>query len=729
MTTLDKTLLATLPWRLLMIIGRQRDLRLPSNTPKADLVERLAQVLLDPANLSQALADLAEPEQRALSEILAAGGRLPLRYLKPRHGGLRSVKWMYRWFSQATERPRDDGAAPSPLERLRALGLVFYDSQTEDVFIPLELRPHLPEPALPPPPPERQPGAGAHPAPAPIDLLCNDLAALLALLQRDDVRPLAGGWLPPGFLAAWGQHCAVPPASPQARSELQTERRRLLHYLAEAAGLVASCGLFLKPAPAAWPWLRAARAERLQALWEAWSTPDPDRWRAFRLPGAGWLACPATLIAAIHAGLDEMEASDPQAFAQALVARQPELRDLVPPGSFDGDELLVETIVEILGSREYGVGSIECESDLVFGKFAVSADLQSNPLDSKLIFTLTEGLPEPAHLAVAIEVGSMEYGVGEQPLTPYSLLPTTFIHALHQGWSAPALLDALDELAERPLTGQERALLRGWAEAAERVRISRPTLLETSDPGVISRLASARRGRSLFVRTLSPRAIVVDAGRLDQLVRRVTRQESVPPRLSGGVREQGSEGAGGRGREHSCSPAPPLPHTPKLPHSHTLARGGAAHAWLALRVYQGLGEHVRLPARTPQALLDHLAALADPADLSAAETAAEATLEALQSAMVGRVSFPPWPEDGLPVAESLAVIEAALAEGLAVEMDYYTAGRDARTRRVVEPYRLEWRGDVPYLVGFCYRVQSERIFRLDRIYSVVKVLEGVRSRE
>jgi proteasome accessory factor C len=79
----------------------------------------------------------------------------------------------------------------------------------------------------------------------------------------------------------------------------------------------------------------------------------------------------------------------------------------------------------------------------------------------------------------------------------------------------------------------------------------------------------------------------------------------------------------------------------------------------------------------------------------------------------------------LPVEESLAVIQEALAEGQALEMDYYTAGRDELTHRLVEPYRLEQRGDVHYLVGFCHRAQAERVFRVDRIRSIVKApMEG-----
>ncbi len=173
----------------------------------------------------------------------------------------------------------------------------------------------------------------------------------------------------------------------------------------------------------------------------------------------------------------------------------------------------------------------------------------------------------------------------------------------------------------------------------------------------------------------------------------------------------------------------------------------ASHLWLALQVYRDLNQHIRLPARTPQALLNHLAALATPPDLAAAEVAAEQTMAALRQVIAGWAPFPPWPEGGLPVEESLPIIKQALSTGQALQISYYTAGRDELTHRLVEPYRLEWRGGssaeqsqenvtptneetqkaneskkqskIGYLVGFCHRAQAERVFRVDRIHSII----------
>ena len=59
-----------------------------------------------------------------------------------------------------------------------------------------------------------------------------------------------------------------------------------------------------------------------------------------------------------------------------------------------------------------------------------------------------------------------------------------------------------------------------------------------------------------------------------------------------------------------------------------------------------------------------------------------------------------------------------LAGGFALEMEYYTAGRDVVTHRTVEPYRIEYRKDVPYLIAYCHLAERERVFRVDRIRQI-----------
>jgi len=69
-------------------------------------------------------------------------------------------------------------------------------------------------------------------------------------------------------------------------------------------------------------------------------------------------------------------------------------------------------------------------------------------------------------------------------------------------------------------------------------------------------------------------------------------------------------------------------------------------------------------------------------------------------------------------AGMLDTLRTAIAAHRRVELDYYTYGRDARTRRVIEPWDVyaaegEW-----YVQAWCHAAQAERLFRLDRIRAV-----------
>ena len=69
----------------------------------------------------------------------------------------------------------------------------------------------------------------------------------------------------------------------------------------------------------------------------------------------------------------------------------------------------------------------------------------------------------------------------------------------------------------------------------------------------------------------------------------------------------------------------------------------------------------------------------------------------------------------------LETLRRAVADRRQVEIDYYTYGRDARARRVVDPHVVftaegEW-----YLGAYCHVAQADRRFRVDRIGSIVNL--------
>lgn len=68
-------------------------------------------------------------------------------------------------------------------------------------------------------------------------------------------------------------------------------------------------------------------------------------------------------------------------------------------------------------------------------------------------------------------------------------------------------------------------------------------------------------------------------------------------------------------------------------------------------------------------------------------------------------------------AESAAVaaVRAAVRDGRALTIDYYSASHDALTTRTVDPIRVVLVGDHGYLEAWCRSAEGVRLFRFDRI--------------
>lgn len=75
-------------------------------------------------------------------------------------------------------------------------------------------------------------------------------------------------------------------------------------------------------------------------------------------------------------------------------------------------------------------------------------------------------------------------------------------------------------------------------------------------------------------------------------------------------------------------------------------------------------------------------------------------------------------DPGDAAAEILDALRLATRERRAVELDYYSFGRDDWSRRVVEPYAVFTAAGQWYLSAHCRTVGDERLFRIDRIRDV-----------
>jgi proteasome accessory factor C len=66
-------------------------------------------------------------------------------------------------------------------------------------------------------------------------------------------------------------------------------------------------------------------------------------------------------------------------------------------------------------------------------------------------------------------------------------------------------------------------------------------------------------------------------------------------------------------------------------------------------------------------------------------------------------------------SEAAAAVRAAVRDGRALALDYYSASHDALSSRVVDPIRVVLVADHTYLEAWCRTAEAVRLFRFDRI--------------
>ena len=129
----------------------------------------------------------------------------------------------------------------------------------------------------------------------------------------------------------------------------------------------------------------------------------------------------------------------------------------------------------------------------------------------------------------------------------------------------------------------------------------------------------------------------------------------------------------------------------------------------------GIDHPLRLTSTEATTLLIALRALSqipgvvDPA-------AARSAIAKIQAAAGDAADGPE--SDGAGAAESAAVaaVRRAVSEQRALDIEYFSASRDAQSTRVVDPIRVVLVGDQSYLEAWCREAEDVRLFRFDRIF-------------
>lgn len=139
----------------------------------------------------------------------------------------------------------------------------------------------------------------------------------------------------------------------------------------------------------------------------------------------------------------------------------------------------------------------------------------------------------------------------------------------------------------------------------------------------------------------------------------------------------------------------------------------------------GIDRPLRLTSTEATALLVALRALgelpgtADPTSVQGAIAKIESAAGVAAGGVVTRSAVESDPEN--PV---IATVRAAVRHGRALDITYFSASRDAVTRRVVDPIRVVLVDNHSYLQAWCRQADGVRLFRYDRIDEATELDEA-----
>jgi len=360
---------------------------------------------------------------------------------------------------------------------------------------------------------------------ASLDLM-TDVFSFLSLLHSNDIAPRRKRFLSPTTINHLNPLLIVPekiPFAPRYRkggkrglTERETARIRFIHFLCEAAHLVALTGRFLKPTPRAARWLAVSDFERTQILFDAAFLSShrrlDDLWRAYRLPGFRLDPYPHILAPFL-----DLLRTIPQHQTVKLAT----LLKMIPLDVFDDtpenqpamiwrNVLCYLSWFGVIAWREHSSFRLTDLGMALLGRRAAPRPARS-PLASPL--QLTNGLdliaPPAVNLTTLYQLADYTELISVRPRRVYRLDRVRVQRALERGDTFAHLVRFLEDATNDALPRALTETLRGWAQELDRVTIRRLTLLETRDRATMEQLTRVRGIRACIRRTLSPRAVTL----------------------------------------------------------------------------------------------------------------------------------------------------------------------------------------------------------------------------
>jgi len=511
---------------------------------RVDAARQLAEAMLQPDAVAEALEILNPQERRALEAIQAAGGSVRADPFTRQFGGIRAIgdgRLMVEqpWLSPATA-----------TERLWYLGLLFKafaEYGTERVaylFIPSDLLQLLPWP-------QAQAGLQLEPVKEPAriwiagDAATLDTCTLLAQLQNHQPRIVRGQGLYPQDERAWRMRWASETIEPPPLAGYTNLRARFLLRIAARLRLARRTGDRLKPAAdGARVWLNTPRAGQLGQMWAAWANDsgwdELRRIPEIRCEGTGW-------------------SNDPVLTRQRLM----EILAVCEPGVWHSLAETIHTIREHAPDFQRAGGDYNSWyiRDVKSGEYLMGFE-QWDAIEGRLI---TQTVTGPMHWLGAVNLGQPEGGSlafsvtawgwawlhGQEPEdagsfaplsvaegalvhwpaggnlyhrfqlerfadwkgdaggSDYQITPASLARVLAQGVKAEATTKFLQRASEGQVPAEILGQIAEWAGRRGRAKLSRKMLLETDSPATLAAIRSDPELSPRLGETLSPTCALV----------------------------------------------------------------------------------------------------------------------------------------------------------------------------------------------------------------------------
>ncbi len=520
---------------VLRVIGEWWELDL-TGSEKPGCVKELQQTLVS-LDMAREMNFLPPEDAKALADLAAQGGRIPVAAFTRDHGEIRLMG------PGRLEREEPWLDPVSPAEALWYRGFLYrgFDETSEGVleyyYLPQELMAGFPQPADAQPAKEGPPRAVSTVATpkewmAEKSDIVDDLTTVLALAQQ--------GMIQPGS-QEWTRYLINP----------DRDRRSMMMTLANETGMLKSGDRGLRPTRDAVNWMKQSREAQLRTLADAWSISGWNELRhtpGLACEGEGWQNDPLPARTALLESVVRDGGWYPVSAVVGMVKendpdfQRPDgnydtwyVRDLATDSYLTGFENwdLVEgrLLHFLLAGPGYWLGLTEVSSEGEPSSYRLTQraldwlagtppadDVLDVPLvvqpDATLVVPFNAGRYQRFQAARISVARAPEPG---QPFR-YRLTPDSLEQARDQGISPERILKFLEDASGRPLPASVRRGITRWAENGVEGRVESVVVLKVRDAKVLETLRTNPKTRDYFEESLGDLSVTVRSRDWSELV-------------------------------------------------------------------------------------------------------------------------------------------------------------------------------------------------------------------